>query len=54
MRIQETDRVLKEAKIARRANAEPESRNMLWTWLTGSAVALAAVVGVFLYLRRNS
>jgi hypothetical protein len=54
MRIQETDRVLKEAKINRRAAAEPERRSALWTWISGSAVALLAVVGVFVYLRRNS
>ena len=54
MRIQETDRVLKEAKYARHAaHDEDEGRSMLWTWLTGSAGALAAVVGVFLYLKRN-
>ena len=53
MRIQETDRVLKEAKISRHA-AQPEPRSAMWTWLTGSVVALLAVVGVFAYLKRNS
>lgn len=53
MRIQDTDRVLKEAKYARHAARDDESGSMLWRWLTGSAIALAAVAGVFLYLRKN-
>ena len=53
MRSQDTDRVLKEAKIARHA-AHVEPRSAMWTWLTGTAVALLAVAGVFAYLKRNS
>ena len=53
MRIQETDRILKEAKYARHA-AHVEPKSAMWTWLTGSVVALLAVVGVFVYLKRNS
>ncbi len=53
MRIQETDRVLKEAKYARH-NAQPAPRSPMWTWITGTVVALLAVVGVFTYLRRNN
>ena len=53
MRIQETDKVLKEAKFARHA-AYVEPRSSMWTWLTGTAIALVAVAGVFAYLKRNS
>lgn len=53
MRIQDTDRVLKEARYERHA-AHVEPRNSMWTWLTGTAVALLAVAGVFAYLKRNS
>lgn len=54
MRIQETDKILKQAKIARHANAEPESQGVLGMWLGGTAMALAAVIGIFVYLRRRA
>ncbi len=51
MRIQETEKVLKQARMARH-HPEPES-SALWTWLSGTAVALFAVIGVFVYLRNR-
>ena len=51
MRIQETDRVLKEARIARHAaNAVENGGVQTRTWIAGIA-ALLALAGVVAYFR---
>jgi len=53
MRIQETDRVLKEARIARHAaNAVEKGGIQTRTWIAG-IVALLALAGVVAYFRNR-
>jgi hypothetical protein len=51
MRIQETDKVLKEARFARRAAGE-ETSGISKSWLAG-VVALLAVAGLVAYFRNR-
>jgi hypothetical protein len=52
MRIQETDKILKEAKISRHAVSENRGGGVSTTWITAIVAFVAVLVGVAFFARR--
>jgi hypothetical protein len=52
MRIQETDRILKEAKVARHSAVVEKRGGLSRTWITAIVAFVAVLIGVALFAKR--